>query len=105
MHSHRRFSHRSSPTIRMLLVTSFSRSPAVYIPLLILLVDHASSSTARLFLMMCVNGHILAHLLVTSPLGTRGSFFMKHSNQNVRIPIYFVYRGILIVMVRNCDYI
>src|ERR1700691_1328095 len=32
----------------------------------------------------------------TSPLGTRGSFFMKLSNQNVRIPIYFVYRGILV---------
>jgi hypothetical protein len=33
---------------------------------------------------------------VTSPLGTRGSFFTKLSNQNVRIPIYFVYRGILV---------
>ena len=34
--------------------------------------------------------------LITSPLGNRGSFIMKHSNQNVCILTYFVYCGILV---------
>jgi hypothetical protein len=33
---------------------------------------------------------------VTSPLGTRDLFFTENPNENVRIPTYFPYRGILV---------
>jgi hypothetical protein len=54
--------------------------------------DNGPNTPDKLFISSCI--FLQRH--IASPLGTRDSFFTENHNENVRIPTYFPYRGILV---------